>query len=638
MSPSWKEESSEGLQVQGQNWSVFCTKNYSELLELVNLVETPELRSQNQRCLFWPQGFSSTELVTVLNLHNHMPWVFASSPEDFFNELEDIEESLREKDKSLLQKAEYLHLYRELSSKRSELEAWIEESTRTLNESLSSEKERLAAEKSLIQFALILQNSSDLETFLGNLKRFFQSQTRTGNTSIQDVFLVQRNSQGHSIHFLEGKSLKVSFLSEVSKSELNQDSQVLPALARKKIADLVNRPVGKVIRLSQYAASTGQEIWLETNSSEPHSLQGRFEPLAQMAHIFFSRILRVEQIFSETHLWQRIFDGLAEPIAVIDESYRVKRANKAFAKHQGHFCYEIFLGRNKKCENCPGPITSMRSNNGGFDRKFEISEKNVMYRVFSQSLEDKFAVHLYEDVSKQRADLAELIQSEKLRTLGQIAGRFSHELTNPLSGIHGLTQTIIPDSKGQLREDLLQVEAATRRCLDIIRNLNALHFRSNNVNPSFSAHSTIKSVLPLVKTTIKTIALELNLEAKKELIVGPQVLFQQILVNLIQNASQALSEKNSTSGKIVLRTSNSSDSEVCIEVADNGPGVPPWVLEKAFQPFVTTKKATEGTGLGLFLTKRLTENLGGRVTLESSSAGTLFRLFFPTSTETANEG
>ncbi len=102
---------------------------------------------------------------------------------------------------------------------------------------------------------------------------------------------------------------------------------------------------------------------------------------------------------------------------------------------------------------------------------------------------------------------------------------------------------------------------------------------------------------------------------------------QQVFINLLSNASKAL---NSVGGGEIIITSSSTDGEVLIEVSDNGPGIPPKILDNIFEPFFTTQPRGKGTGLGLSIAQSIVHNHGGEITVKSEiGKGTTFTVKLP---------
>ncbi len=226
----------------------------------------------------------------------------------------------------------------------------------------------------------------------------------------------------------------------------------------------------------------------------------------------------------------------------------------------------------------------------------------------------------------------ELIQSKKLASLGILTAGVAHELTNPLNNISMIAQTyaeVYDTLSGRDRVELMnKVDAETERIRKIVKNL--LDFsKPKDANPNEAdINAVIQKTLTLVQNMIDVSNIETSVHLGEGL---PHVFIdehqiQQILVNLITNAVQAMS----AGGRIVLssRRGKNRDS-VEIGVADTGRGIPPEFLPHIFDPFFSTK-GEGGTGLGLSVSYGIIKNHRGEIRVESKvGVGTTFTIELP---------
>lgn len=238
------------------------------------------------------------------------------------------------------------------------------------------------------------------------------------------------------------------------------------------------------------------------------------------------------------------------------------------------------------------------------------------------------------DVTTRKKLEEELVRSERLASMGQIAASVAHEINNPLGIILGFTQDLISekDDGNPDVEPLKTIEQETRRCARIVRDLLDLARADQAEKEIIDLHELIEKTMPLFKLHFRDENVETRLELGEVAPVeGDTKQIQQVLINIILNAVHAVSEAE---GNITIRLFQEFSEELNAEAAviaimDNGHGIEPDNLDKVFDPFFTTKRAG-GSGLGLFIVHRLIDAHGGLVDVESSKGeGTTFFIKLP---------
>lgn len=340
-------------------------------------------------------------------------------------------------------------------------------------------------------------------------------------------------------------------------------------------------------------------------------------------------------------VWEATFDAIVDPVLIVDQDFRIRRANLAAAGAiqsdvrdlVGQTCYQAFALRNAPCGNCPM--------NGSFAKK---ATKRSRLQPFTDNREYaasafplpnageqnvRLAVMQYQDMSGIRKMESQLLQNDKMVALGQFASGIAHDLNNPLSGVLAFAQLAMQQVEAgtQLHDDIKEIEASALRCKKIIENL--LHFskplRQDDRNPVHLS-DLVKKLLPTLEVQWEQGKYQLHLELTElPAVFISESKFEQVFSNLLMNAYQAISD----GGKISIR-SGEEDNMIWVDVADDGEGIAKENIQKIFDPYFTTKGKRGGTGLGLPTTYNIVREHGGRIIVKSRlGEGSSFRVFVP---------
>lgn len=255
-----------------------------------------------------------------------------------------------------------------------------------------------------------------------------------------------------------------------------------------------------------------------------------------------------------------------------------------------------------------------------------------------QRLQDEARHMLEVEVAARTADLVdanrrfraareELAQASRLGTIGQITAGVAHEINQPVAAIRGFAENagtfLDRDDPGKARENLTTIVALTERIGAIIAELRSFARRTTPSLGPVEIGAVIDGALLLVGDRIREqgVAIERTGEAKGLRCIADRVRLEQILVNLIQNALDALASRADPR----IRIATQADGDVAILVADNGPGIAPDVADNLFTPFVTGK--ADGLGLGLGIARDIAREFGGALdSVASPLGGAAFRL------------
>ncbi len=231
---------------------------------------------------------------------------------------------------------------------------------------------------------------------------------------------------------------------------------------------------------------------------------------------------------------------------------------------------------------------------------------------------------------------AQLVRSERLASVGRLSAGLAHEIGNPLAALMGMQDLLIEggldhgtqhDFHVRMRRETERIHTILRKLLDFARpeqRTSRLSMERAHVRKA------VDEVFGLVRvhTSFRHVTLETDIDERTSACIANGELVQ-VLLNLIMNAADACGNEPGSCIFVTSNDTNSGTIEVC--VSDNGPGVPPTVRTKIFEPFVTTKEHGHGTGLGLAVCRGLIEGVGGSIAYDDTfEDGARFLITLPT--------
>ena len=378
-----------------------------------------------------------------------------------------------------------------------------------------------------------------------------------------------------------------------------------------------------------------------------------------------------EEVLKTKNRLRSVFDGISEPLLLLDGHLTVKMLNKAAIEYYKindqdlieKPCYRAFKDRSKPCEDCNIAPAVLEGRHVGFERKGfmnpERLERVVIYPLKEGSGEFRSAIIRISDITDSKMLERQLIQREKMAALGVLISGIAHEINNPNNYISvnipilrdylNVVMPMVdeyakkhPDleimhmSYPEFREDIFElldnVQHGSRQIKFIVRDLKVFS------KPAKDKRIEIIDLKPIIekvvafcrskiKRTVKTFNVHIP-ESLPEVLIDSQSL-EQILINLLINAAQAFEKPmdENSNVNLVVYMDNSRKNRLIIEVIDNGGGMDEKTLEKIFTPFFTTKSSEDGIGLGLYIVQNLIEKMGGCIEVESKlGSGSNFRI------------
>jgi PAS domain S-box-containing protein len=343
--------------------------------------------------------------------------------------------------------------------------------------------------------------------------------------------------------------------------------------------------------------------------------------------------------------YQMLFDKVPCYIAVLNRDFRVVRANEktkdTFGGKTSQHCWKLFKRRTDKCEDCPAELTFQDGETHtceqvGVNRR---GEKTYYVVTTSPLLKGDSTTHVIEmavDVTRLHELEHEKLEAERLAAVGQTVAGLAHGIKNILTGLEGGVyvfktgldrddRTRLDEGWEMLTRNIEKISALTKNLLSFSRG------RIPEVQMIHPAH-LVHEVVDLYKDAASQQEVELCAEVDETIAPAPfdKEGMHTCLTNLVANALDACQMSETPNCKVTVRCREEKDA-IIFEVEDKGCGLDYEVKQKVFTNFFTTK-GDSGTGLGLLLTRKTTQEHGGKITMESvAGQGSLFILVFPRS-------
>ena len=363
----------------------------------------------------------------------------------------------------------------------------------------------------------------------------------------------------------------------------------------------------------------------------------------------------------EAHL-QSILDNIPDAMIVINDRGIMQSFSSAAERLFGYGASEV-LGKNVKMLM---PMPYREDHDGYLNRYLRTGERRIIGigRVVVGQRRDgstfpmelavgemhvrnqRFFNGFIRDVTERQQTQArlqelqsELVHISRLTAMGEMASALAHELNQPLSAIANYmkgSRRLLENSPGEnatlLRDAMDKAAAQALRAGEIIRRLRDFVARGESERRVEDVKKLIEeaSALALVGAKDKGVRVQFQFDPRIEFVLADKVQIQQVLLNLMRNAIEAMEESNKR--ELIVSTALTSEDLVAISVSDTGTGISPEISAQLFQPFVTTKR--HGMGVGLSISRTIIEAHGGSIVpLPNPDGGTVFCFTLPAVTQ-----
>lgn len=357
------------------------------------------------------------------------------------------------------------------------------------------------------------------------------------------------------------------------------------------------------------------------------------EPCAKLAmqalHERRSRVVGLAEIeglegpHSETPCNERA--GVVTPIMANNQLYGVlevldKRNGRPFHRNEVAFVNQVALKLALVIQNTHAYLTINRLN--------ESLEHKVKERT-SQ---------LEQAITTLQETQAQLMQTEKLATMGTLAGGIAHEINNPLAAILANVQLLRLEIEDEEQLESVEIiETGAKRCKHIVEGLLNYARAAHPEQHSLSVNQIMHDTLDMLGHQLRHANIAIDLQfGDITPVLGVATEIGQVFTNLIVNATDAILELRGPKGPGLLTIRSGQQGRlIWMEVEDDGPGIAEHVIRKVFDPFFTTKQVGKGTGLGLSVSQQIAASLGGHLEVRTApDKGATFRLVLPAASGT----
>jgi len=450
---------------------------------------------------------------------------------------------------------------------------------------------------------------------------------------------------GYSAEQARGKTSSELILTSDQQPVVDEISQKL----------LANK--GGAISINENITSDGRIITCEWHNTPLIRKDGRVVGVTSLCR----DISEQQRQQNELLKLQQAIENAGEAILITGVDDVIEYVNPAFSKVTGYSAEEV-MGQTPKIlnsvrqgrayyqhiwqkissgETWHGSLVNQRKDGSLYPASMSIAP------IFEADGSITHYVSIQQDMSEYEELEAKFRQAQKMEALGTLVGGIAHDFNNVLAGILGnlyLVKKQTADDAG-VQTNLHRIEQAGQRAADMIRQLLAFARKGESEISPMPVQPFIKEILKLARSSIpENIALQHDLGEQDYLIRGDGSQMQQVMLNLLVNASHALEGRHAPVIKVSMHRYEPDDDflfvhhemdhkpMLCITVADNGCGISKANLEHVFEPFFTTKAEGKGTGLGLAMVYGLMQNHGGVIDVESEEgSGTRMKLYFPLS-------
>jgi PAS domain S-box-containing protein len=354
---------------------------------------------------------------------------------------------------------------------------------------------------------------------------------------------------------------------------------------------------------------------------------------------------RTEELSKSEEKYRRIFEGSMDIIMLLDLEGRFLDINQAGLSILGYPSRDELIADATFADLIlppPNPHQLMEEVAlAGFCKDLECRVRNragenrtwLLSLTVSRKTDGKIGGFegIAKDITHRKKMEQQLLQADRLASLGELSAGVAHEVNNPLGMILGYTQLLLRNEPENTQDfqDLKIIEKHARNCKTIVEDLLKFARNAETKKGALQVNDLLREVISVVEHQFKldNVTIETKLDASIPALCADGEKLKQVFMNLLMNAKQAMEGQ----GQIRISTAHHpSRNEVAVVVEDTGSGIPAEIIKKIFDPFFTTKATGEGTGLGLSVSYGIIKDHHGEIEVQSTPGkGSTFTITFP---------
>ncbi|MBI5073715.1 MAG: PAS domain S-box protein [Nitrospirae bacterium] len=405
-----------------------------------------------------------------------------------------------------------------------------------------------------------------------------------------------------------------------------------------------------------------EELLINSHQELEKQVQERTAALAELNESLNREITERRQtedaLKKSSDEWRITFDSTKDIMLMLDEAFRVIRVNRATAVFLNR-PYNELIGSNvfelipdMDIRSDRHPLKKMERSKRHEELEIYCKDKNIWVLASADPIMSEYghmtgSVHIVRDITEQKNLHLQLLQAQKMESIGRLAGGVAHDFNNLLSAIIGYTELTLLKlpAESPLKDYLLTVKRSGEKAAELTRRLLAFSRKQVLQMQVFNLNVNLESMVKMMSRMVREdVSLELHPDPSLSMIMADPVQIEQIVMNLIVNARDAMPN----GGRLIIETANAyldddfiirhenveRGAYVLLSVSDTGIGMSKSVQERIFEPFYTTKGIGEGTGLGLATVYGIVKQHNGYIYVYSEAGkGTTFKIYLPASGE-----